>query len=162
MSFGNKLKLCRSALGLSQQQLADLVGSTKQIVSLYEKDERIPKVTTAAKYADAVKVPLKYLITDSIPINLWEADDLLEDYWRASPADRLKIVVHQGIDPRIALDYERVSALAQLAKTEKTAAMPGDGLSPLDVKLIELLRCLTEDQKRLLLAQIETLLSQRG
>lgn len=68
MSFGTKLKLCRSALGLSQQQLADLVGSTKQIVSLYEKDERIPKVTTAAKYADAVKVPLKYLITDSIPM----------------------------------------------------------------------------------------------
>lgn len=162
MSFGTKLKLCRSALGLSQQQLADLVGSTKQIVSLYEKDERIPKVTTAAKYADAVKVPLKYLITDSIPINLWEADDLLEDYWRASPADRLKIVVHRGIDPRIALDYEHVSALAQLAKTEKTAALAGDGLSPLDVKLIELLRCLTEDQKRLLLAQIETLLSQRG
>lgn len=162
MSFGTKLKLCRSALGLSQQQLADLVGSTKQIVSLYEKDERIPKVTTAAKYADAVKVPLKYLITDSIPINLWEADDLLEDYWRASPADRLKIVVRRGIDPRIALDYERVSALAQLAKTEKTAALAGDGLSPLDVKLIELLRCLTEDQKRLLLAQIETLLSQRG
>ena len=162
MSFGTKLKLCRSALGLSQQQLADLVGSTKQIVSLYEKDERVPKVTTAAKYADAVKVPLKYLITDSIPINLWEADDLLEDYWRASPADRLKIVVRRGIDPRIALDYERVSALAQLAKKEKTAALAGDGLSPLDVKLIELLRCLTEDQKRLLLAQIETLLSQRG
>ena len=130
MSFGTKLKLCRSALGLSQQQLADLVGSTKQIVSLYEKDERIPKVTTAAKYADAVKVPLKYLITDSIPINLWEADDLLEDYWRASPADRLKIVVRRGIDPRIALDYERVSALAQLAKKEKNAARHGFPLLP--------------------------------
>lgn len=161
MSFGTKLKLCRSALGLSQQQLADLVGSTKQIVSLYEKDERIPKVTTAAKYADAVKVPLKYLITDSIPINLWETDDLLEDYWRASPADRLKIVVRRGIDPRIALDYERVSALAQLAKTEKTATLPGDGLSPLDVKLMELVRCLSDDQKRMLLAQIEYLLSQQ-
>lgn len=47
-------------------------------------------------------------------------------------------------------------------RAEKTAALAGDGLSPLDVKLIELLRCLTEDQKRLLLAQIETLLSQRG
>lgn len=161
MSFGTKLKLCRSALGLSQQQLADLVGSTKQIVSLYEKDERIPKVTTAAKYADAVKVPLKYLITDSIPINLWETDDLLEDYWRASPADRLKIVVRRGIDPRIALDYERVSALAQLAKTEKTATLPGDGLSALDVKLMELVRCLSDDQKRMLLAQIEYLLSQQ-
>ena len=62
MSFGTKLKLCRSALGLSQQELADIVGSTKQIVSLYEKDERVPKVTTAAKYADAVRVPLKYLL----------------------------------------------------------------------------------------------------
>lgn len=49
-----------------------------------------------------------------------------------------------------------------LIRAEKTAALAGDGLSPLDVKLIELLRCLTEDQKRLLLAQIETLLSQRG
>ena len=155
MSFGTKLKLCRSALGLSQQQLADLVGSTKQIVSLYEKDERIPKVTTAAKYADAVKVPLKYLITDSIPINLWEADDLLEDYWRASPADRLKIVVRRGIDPRIALDYERVSALAQLAKKEKNAALPGDGLSGDELKLVGIYRSITGQGQQEMMAHAE-------
>lgn len=116
MSFGSKLKLCRVALGLSQQQLADLVGSTKQIVSLYEKDDRVPKVTTAAKYAEAVNVPLKYLITDSIPLNFWEHDSLLEDYWRANPTEKLKMVAYRGIDPRIARDYEQVSSLAQLVR----------------------------------------------
>ena len=44
---------------------------------------------------------------------------------------------------------------------EKTAALPGDGLSALDVKLMELVRCLSDDQKRMLLAQIEYLLSQQ-
>lgn len=162
MSFGDKLKMCRTALDLSQQQLADLVKSTKQIVSLYEKDERIPKVTTAAKYADAVHVPLKFLITDSINMRLWESDDLLEDYWRASPSDKLKIVSRRGIDPRIASDYEKVSALAQLSKTEKTAAEEGDGLSPLEKRLMQLVRRLSDDQKEMLLAQIELLLSKQG
>lgn len=44
---------------------------------------------------------------------------------------------------------------------EKTAAGEGDGLSALDVKLMELVRCLSDDQKRMLLAQIEYLLSQQ-
>ncbi len=45
--------------------------------------------------------------------------------------------------------------------SEKTATLPGDGLSALDVKLMELVRCLSDDQKRMLLAQIEYLLSQQ-
>lgn len=162
MGFGDKLRMCRTALELSQQQLADLVDSTKQIVSLYEKGERIPKVTTAARYAEAVHVPLKYLITDSVNMRLWESDDFLEDYWRASPPDKLRIVTQRGIDPRIAADYEKVSALAQLAKTEKTAAGEGDGLSPLEKRLMQLVHRLSDDQKEMLLAQIELLLSKQG
>ncbi len=162
MSFGEKLKMCRTALDLSQQQLADLVDSTKQIVSLYEKNERIPKVTTAARYAEAVHVPLKYLITDSVNMRLWESDDLLEDYWLALPSEKLKIVARRGIDPRIANDYEKVSAIAQLVKAEKTAAFDGDGLSPLEIRLMQLVHRLSDDQKEMLLAQIELLLSKQG
>lgn len=36
-----------------------------------------------------------------------------------------------------------------------------DGLSPLDVQLMDLLRYLTDDQKKLLLAQIKTFLKSR-
>lgn len=44
-----------------------------------------------------------------------------------------------------------------LNQKEKTAPEDGDGLSPLDAQLMDLLRHLSDDQKRFLLAQIETL-----
>ena len=66
------------------------------------------------------------LINDSIPISLWESEDLLEDYWSASTADKIKIVVRRGIDPRVSLDYERISALSQLAGAGN-AAQAGSG-----------------------------------
>lgn len=45
---------------------------------------------------------------------------------------------------------------------EKTAALKDDGLSPLEAQLMEAIRRLTDDQKRMLLAQIELLLSKQG
>lgn len=45
------------------------------------------------------------------------------------------------------------------ASEEKTAVPKGDGLSPLEAQLMEYIRRLTDDQKRMLLAQIELLLS---
>ena len=44
---------------------------------------------------------------------------------------------------------------------KKAAPANEDGLSPLDIQLTDLLRFLTDDQKKLLLAQIETLLRSR-
>jgi len=41
---------------------------------------------------------------------------------------------------------------------KKAAPADGNGLLPLDAQLMDLLRFLTDDQKKLLLAQIETLL----
>lgn len=73
------------------------------------------------------------------------------------------------------IKHETVSALASLFSVspaylmgwtdepycfddKKAAPANEDGLSPLDIQLMDLLRFLTDDQKKLLLAQIETLL----
>ena len=45
---------------------------------------------------------------------------------------------------------------------EKTAAEDGDGLSPLEKRLMQLVHRLSDDQKEMLLAQIELLLSKQG
>lgn len=45
---------------------------------------------------------------------------------------------------------------------EKTAAPKDSGLSPLDAQLMDYVRRLTDDQKRMLLAQIELLLKTQG
>ena len=44
---------------------------------------------------------------------------------------------------------------------ERTAVPKDDGLSPLEAQLMEYIRRLTDDQKRMLLAQIELLLSKQ-
>ena len=47
------------------------------------------------------------------------------------------------------------------SEIEKTADPKVDGLSPLEARLMELVRRLTDDQKKMLLAQIELLLSKQ-
>ena len=50
-SFSEKIKCCRQALGLSQDQLAAALSTTKQVISNYELGKRTPKIDVAAKYA---------------------------------------------------------------------------------------------------------------
>lgn len=74
-------------------------------------------------------------------------------------------------EPRMGV-IEKISQYFGIAKSdllfgsdefiEKTADPKVDGLSPLEARLMELVRQLTDDQKKMLLAQIELLLSKQG
>lgn len=66
--FGEKVKDLRQKLNLSQDELALKIGTSKQVISRYESGQRTPKITHAQIYANALDVPLLYLIDDSIPI----------------------------------------------------------------------------------------------
>ena len=77
-------------------------------------------------------------------------------YIEKMPIDSVRpIAAILGVTPAYLMGWEDEFV------AEKTAAGEGDGLSALDVKLMELVRCLSDDQKRMLLAQIEYLLSQQ-
>lgn len=52
MLFGEKLKAYRKAKGISQEELAAILGTSKQVISRYEKNQRTPKIDIAQKYAD--------------------------------------------------------------------------------------------------------------
>ncbi|MDD4074983.1 MAG: HI0074 family nucleotidyltransferase substrate-binding subunit [Eubacteriales bacterium] len=67
MTFGEKLKQIRNALNLSQDDLARILGTSKQVISRYERGERIPKLTTAQAYAKKLNVHLEDLIDGSVP-----------------------------------------------------------------------------------------------
>lgn len=160
-AFAEKLKACRLARGWSQEELAQKLDTSKQVISHYERGDRTPRVDVAARYAQVLDVPVNYLTNDLVPLRLWDHESYLEDYWNADYRGRRHLVSVRGIDPRIASDYEQVSAAFRLQE-EKTAAPKDDGLSPLDAQLMELVRRLTDDQKKMLLAQIELLLKNQG
>ena len=60
-TFADRLKAIRESRGLTQDALADRVGTSKQVISRYENGGRVPKITMAQKLADALNVSLKEL-----------------------------------------------------------------------------------------------------
>lgn len=66
MSFGQRLRAIRKEKGLSQDDFAALLGTSKQVLSRYEIGQRIPKITQVQQYAKALNVSADYLMGDSI------------------------------------------------------------------------------------------------
>ena len=67
MEFGDILKSLRRERGLSQDEMAALLGTTKQVISRYETKQRIPKLSIVAGYALKLGVPLSMLTGEPEP-----------------------------------------------------------------------------------------------
>ncbi|MDO5299362.1 MAG: XRE family transcriptional regulator [Clostridia bacterium] len=61
MEFGDILKQLRKERGLSQDELAALLGTTKQVISRYETKQRVPRLSVVAGFAQKLGVPLSSL-----------------------------------------------------------------------------------------------------
>lgn len=64
MTFGEKLKYIRIEKKLSQEQLATIVGSSKQVISRYENG-RNPNILVAKQFADKLGIPLINLVDEN-------------------------------------------------------------------------------------------------
>lgn len=62
--FGNKLKLLRKERHLTQDDVANMLGVTKNTVSTYERNLRQPDYTTIDKLASFFNTTTDYLIRD--------------------------------------------------------------------------------------------------
>lgn len=76
-TFGENLKKIRVEMDLSQEELARKLGTSKQVISRYEKNQRAPKITVASQYADILGVPLQELTGyEKSPAILEAGDDI--------------------------------------------------------------------------------------
>lgn len=64
MSFGAKLKEYRTIHGISQEDLAKRLNTTKQVISRYENEQRSPKLSIAVEYFEKLGIPLDILVDD--------------------------------------------------------------------------------------------------
>lgn len=60
-----KLKNARALKGFSQQELANMIGVSKQMISKYEKGESLPTSTTLLKLKKHLNVPMSYFFKSS-------------------------------------------------------------------------------------------------
>lgn len=63
--FGQAVRRHRKALGLSQEALAELAGCDRQSVNRIENAAYSPSLDRAWRLADALGVPLEYLIREA-------------------------------------------------------------------------------------------------
>lgn len=56
MNFGEKLRALRKSKGLTQKELADILGVSASLVGQYETNMRHPKIGTIEKFASALGV----------------------------------------------------------------------------------------------------------
>ncbi len=59
--FSKRLKQIREARKMSQDEFANLLGTSKQVISRYETAQRTPKITTVYEYAQKLGVSLEQL-----------------------------------------------------------------------------------------------------
>lgn len=71
--FAARLKALRRARGLSQRQLAELVGCEPMLISRYERGTGLPKMDTLISLAQAMRVSLDEVATGLRPGDAPEA-----------------------------------------------------------------------------------------
>ena len=63
MTLGTRIRCRRQTLGLTQRQLAEVLGLTPQHISVVEQDKRTPSLSSLAKMAEELGVTIDFLIT---------------------------------------------------------------------------------------------------
>ena len=63
MTLGERMRMRRQKLKMTQQQIADAIGLSPQHISAIEQDQRAPSLPFLAKLAEELGVTVDYLIT---------------------------------------------------------------------------------------------------
>lgn len=90
----DKLKKIRASKNLSQKQLASLANISEISIRKYEAGQRIPKIETISKLANALDVTVNDLLSDStIAFNeLGQQIQELQDSWATRYLDETEII----------------------------------------------------------------------
>ena len=94
-TFGEKLRTLRNNAHLSQGQLAEKLGTSKQNISRYETSAREPNIVTAKKIADVLGVPITDLVADGISEETDPDAEILNQLFALLRPDEKKMIISQ-------------------------------------------------------------------
>ena len=111
-TFGKRLRECREAKGLSQQQLAKLMETSYTVIGKYERDEMKPSIEVAAKLAKLIDTTVGYLLGETKDMNIFKDPVMLQ---------RLNEISGLPEDDRHCILYT-IDGLLQNVRTKKAFA----------------------------------------
>ena len=75
MTIGQKIIQLRNAADISQEQLAETLGVSRQSVSKWEMDQALPQIDKVLQLAEIFSVSTDELLLDKIEINRKPANE---------------------------------------------------------------------------------------
>ena len=123
--FGENMKVIREKRGMTLDEMATYLGTTKQALSRYERGERTPKITVAAKYAKLLNIDLE----DLIGYEYHDSDPTFEDASFGTDlsqysADEFHCLEDLHQDPRLRMLFDRSRRMSDADK-EKMIQIAG-------------------------------------
>lgn len=76
MTIGEKIKLERQKLGLTQKELGEKCGIASSAIGRYERDVVVPGIASVWKIAEALNLPSAYLLNDDLDVHESETFEL--------------------------------------------------------------------------------------
>lgn len=110
-SFGNRVRELRQERGITQEQLAELMGKTTEHISFLERGERSPSFEVILDLAKSLSVPVSYLMNIELNIKQPEDNTELIDTLIAAPVSPTLV---EPVEEPITTETERQSNLQRL------------------------------------------------
>lgn len=124
MTFGEKLIKYRNDNGLTQDELAKIVGTTKQVISRYEKGQRTPKIDVVQEYAKKLNLSVLYLVDNNVTIIPATDTNVLTNHeGKVVTAYRGKPLIQPAVDKLLDVEPEKETAPSEENSTIRLAAI---------------------------------------
>jgi transcriptional regulator with XRE-family HTH domain len=111
MSLGQKITKIRKEKKMSQIDIANAVGVSRDAISKYERDDNTPSVEVAKKIAKTLGVSLDYLVSEEDNLEVVDIDML----------DRMKEIQRLNNDDKSTIN-KIIDAFIRDTKTKKAYA----------------------------------------
>ena len=114
--LGERLRILRESVKLSQVKMADLLGVKQSSINRYEQGQSAPSFETLVKYADYFDVSMDYLFarTDKPQGKLYEYRPKI-----ATGSEEMRQFIEMCFDPQSPMSEKLKQTLLQMMEVDK-------------------------------------------
>ena len=114
--LGERLRILRESVKLSQVKMADLLGVKQSSINRYERGQSAPSLETLVKYADYFDVSMDYLFarTDKPQGKLYEYRPKI-----ATGSEEMRQFIEMCFDPQSPMSEKLKQTLLQMMEVDK-------------------------------------------
>lgn len=132
MSQGERIKEARNRVGLSQDQLAKMLGITRNAISLWEKDVNHPSGKNLRELAKIFGCEVEWITSGKEPERTASDDEfaMVDQYDMAASAGTGQLVVDESIKGQLAFRREWLRHIGVAPDRAALIQVVGDSMAP--------------------------------